>query len=217
MSHNNSARLIILILSALFYSTSSGSADTNVLFLSGGSGQPHSGHNGRINHHQLIPNFLRSGIKMTYSANLEDLNSENLRQYDAIILYKEFGVGQTDRLHALINFVEEGGGLVALHNSCAGSHNNKQFISFIGGQFARHGKGWFTATHVREQKNHPVLRNVPEFEVFDETYVHKNLSEDRLVLMVRDEKGQPEPWTWVRKQGKGRIFYSAYGLSLIHI
>ena len=29
--------------------------------------------------------------------------------------------------------------------------------------------------------------------------------------MVRDENGRREPWTWVRNQGNGRIFYSAYG------
>src|SRR5690606_39902159 len=29
----------------------------------------------------------------------------------------------------------------------------------------------------------------------------------RTVLMLRED----EPWTWVREQGKGRVFYTAYG------
>src|SRR5262249_51417155 len=44
------------------------------------------------------------------------------------------------------------------------------------------------------------------------TYVHtKHNAENRIVLETRDEKGKPEPWTWVRTQGKGRIFYTAWG------
>src|SRR5262249_22274958 len=34
---------------------------------------------------------------------------------------------------------------------------------------------------------------------------------NRLVLEFRDEKGRKEPWTWVRTQGKGRVFYTAWG------
>ena len=66
---------------------------TKVMFFSGGSGLPDSGHNGRINHHQLIPKFLRAGIKMTYVSDMKQLNPENLSQYDAVILYREFGSG----------------------------------------------------------------------------------------------------------------------------
>ena len=206
--------LIALFIIVYFPLSLHAEGGTNVLFFSGGSGQPDSGHNGRINHHQLIPKFLRAGIQMTYTSDMNQLNPNNLSQYDAVVLYREFGRGHLEQLDSLIDFVDKGGGLVALHNSCAGSHNHPKFIEFIGGQFDRHGKGWFTARHVKEQINHPILKKVPEFEVFDETYVHKNLSEDRTVLMVRDEKGRPEPWTWVRKHGKGRVFYSAYGHDL---
>ncbi|MFP6902799.1 MAG: PVC-type heme-binding CxxCH protein, partial [Verrucomicrobiia bacterium] len=51
----------------------------------------------------------------------------------------------------------------------------------------------------------------------DETYFHnKHNPKNRTVLMVRDAvKGdphtKPEPWTWVRTQGKGRVFYTASG------
>ena len=198
---------LIAFLFVVYFSLSlHAESGTKVLFFSGGSGQPDSGHNGRINHHQLIPRFLRAGIQMTYTSDMNQLNPNSLSQYNAVVLYREFGRGHLEQLESLIDFVGKGGGLVALHNSCAGSHNHPKFIEFIGGQFARHGKGWFTARKVKEQINHPILKKVPEFEVFDETYVHKNLSEDRTVLMVRDEKGRPEPWTWVRKHGKGRVF-----------
>ena len=80
------------ILFALSFSISiSAERLTKVMFFSGGSGQPNSGHNGRINHHQLIPKFLRYGIKMTYTSDMNQLNPNSLSQYDAVVLYREFG------------------------------------------------------------------------------------------------------------------------------
>src|SRR5205823_11102030 len=50
------------------------------------------------------------------------------------------------------------------------------------------------------------------FRTWDETYVHaKHNGKDRHVLQVRDERGSDEPWTWTRTEGKGRVFYTAYG------
>ncbi|HEX3314115.1 MAG TPA: PVC-type heme-binding CxxCH protein, partial [Gemmataceae bacterium] len=39
----------------------------------------------------------------------------------------------------------------------------------------------------------------------------KHNPENRTVLEYRDEKGKKEPWTWVRMQGKGHVFYTAWG------
>jgi type 1 glutamine amidotransferase len=49
------------------------------------------------------------------------------------------------------------------------------------------------------------------FETWDETYVHAKLNPDIIVLQERVEGDHHEPWTWVRTQGKGRVFYTAYG------
>ena len=183
----------------------------NVLFLGGGGGGPETAHNGRINHHKLIPDFLRSGIEMTYSDNLNDLNPQTLANYEAVILYIGARNDKPERILALISFVENGGGLVALHHTCGAFEGDKRFVSLVGGEFASHGSGWFSAKHVKGQSGHPALGGVPEFEVWDETYVHKSLSADRTDLQIRDENGRPEPWTWVRTQGKGRVFYTAHG------
>ena len=182
-----------------------------VLFLSGGGGEPNTGHNGRINHHKLKPSFLRAGIQMTYSSNLDHLDPEILARYDVIIMYLSAGNEKPNRVKALVEYIEKGGGLVALHNTCGAFEGTREFVDLIGGQFDRHGSGWFTATHVKDQEDHPILSGIEEFEVWDETYIHKNLNDDRTDLIMRDENGHSEPWAWVRNQGKGRVFYTAYG------
>ncbi|RZP23265.1 ThuA domain-containing protein, partial [bacterium] len=183
----------------------------NVLFLSAGSGEPNSSHNGKINHHKLRPKFLRNNMNITYSSNLNSLSVNILSKYDAIIMYLGAPNEKPERISALINYVEAGGGLVALHNTSAAFGGDKDFVNLIGGEFDRHGSGRFKARIINGKENHPALKGVAEFEVWDETYIHKNLNEDRIDLMVRDENGRREPWVWVRNQGKGRVFYSAYG------
>ncbi len=56
------------------------------------------------------------------------------------------------------------------------------------------------------------MQGLRPFATWDETYVHtKHNTKDRTVLQVRAEGNGDEPWTWVRTQGKGRVFYTAYG------
>src|SRR5439155_19464780 len=60
--------------------------------------------------------------------------------------------------------------------------------------------------------DHPILKGFKGFESWDETYVHaKHNEKDRTVLEYRMEGDKKEPWTWVRTQGKGRVFYTAWG------
>jgi type 1 glutamine amidotransferase len=83
------------------------------------------------------------------------------------------------------------------------------YIALVGAQFLKHGTGEFTATIV--QPNHPVLDGIQPFQVWDETYVHTKINPEKTVLMERVDDSGREPWTWVREQGKGRVFYTAYG------
>ena len=184
-----------------------------VLFLGGGGSGSDTGHNGRINHHKLVPDFLRSGIEMTYSNNPNDLNPLTLSNYEVVIMYRGIAKNseESDWVGNLVTFVENGGGFVAIHHTSDAFKDSDDFVALVGGQFARHGSGCFCAQHVMGQAGHPALGGIAEFETWDETYEHKNLNEDRTDLQVRDEKGRPEPWTWVREQGKGRVFYTAYG------
>ncbi len=56
------------------------------------------------------------------------------------------------------------------------------------------------------------MKGFKGFESWDETYVHtKHNEKGRTVLEYRMEGEHKEPWTWVRGQGKGRVFYTAWG------
>jgi putative membrane-bound dehydrogenase-like protein len=105
--------------------------------------------------------------------------------------------------------VESGKGLIPIHSASYCFRNSPTYVKMVGGQFKSHKTGTFS-TEIVDAK-HPIMQGFTPFETWDETYVHSELQPDNHLLQVRDEGGRKEPWTWTRTQGKGRIFYTAYG------
>ena len=158
----------------------------------------------------LAISLFKEGINLTYTTDLADLNAENLSHYDGLIIYANYDYLAPEQEQAMKEFVESGKGMIPLHSASGCFKNSEWYIKTIGGQFKSHGTGSFKGTIV--DKKHPVMQGVPEFTTsWDETYVHQNLNPDMTVLMTRQEGNRAEPYTWVRNQGKGRVFYTAYG------
>lgn len=212
---------ILLLSSFLFVScvkkASSGSIQSNihltkrraeVLFL-GNKGKHHD--SGRYAPWLAISLF-KEGINLTYTVDLNDLNRENLSHYDGLIIYANHDSLSISQENAMKEFVESGKGLIPLHSASGCFKNSDWYIKTIGGQFKSHGQGAFSTTIIN--KNHPVTKGISEFVTsWDETYIHQNLNPDMKVLMTRQEGARQEPYTWVRNEGKGRVFYTAYGHS----
>ncbi len=138
------------------------------------------------------------------------LNAETLGHYDALMLYANHGSIKPEEFKALSDFVESGHGFLPIHCASACFVNEPKFIAMVGGKFKSHQTGVFKSTIVN--KTHPVMHGVEEWETFDETYVHSDLNEQgRTLLMERVEGDHHEPWTWIREQGRGRVFYTASG------
>ena len=159
----------------------------------------------------LAAPLARRGIQLTHAWTPEEaLAPETLAHYDALMIYANHETISPAQERALLDFVEGGKGLVAIHCASYMFRESARYIPLIGGQFLRHGTGEFTAEIVAP--DHPALEGVKPFETWDETYVHtRHNPVNRTVLMERvDDEGR-EPYTWVRTHGKGRVFYTAYG------
>jgi putative membrane-bound dehydrogenase-like protein len=158
---------------------------------------------------QVIPELAKEGINLIYSTSPADLNSQNLSNFDAVLLYAKYDSIAPAQEKALLDFVNSGKGFLAVHSAAESFPNSPAYIRLVGGELDHHGTGAFTASILHSE--HPVTLGVTPFETTDETFVHKNLAADRIVLMQRTEGTRQEPVTWVRNQGKGRVFYTAYG------
>uniref|UniRef100_UPI000B83C026 PVC-type heme-binding CxxCH protein n=1 Tax=Algoriphagus locisalis TaxID=305507 RepID=UPI000B83C026 len=176
-----------------------------VLFL----GHVSEHHNSRLYAPWLATALFASGINITYTEKLEDLNKENLSKYDGLVIYANHDVLSKEQEAAMKSFVEGGKGLIPLHSAAGCFKNSDWYIETIGGQFASHGEGDFTGTIVAP--NNAIMKGLEPFETWDETYVHQRINPDMTVLIERVDGDHKEPYTWTRNVGKGRVFYTAYG------
>jgi uncharacterized protein len=159
---------------------------------------------------QITPVLAGRGIRVTYTERVDDLNPETLAKHDALLIYANINEIKPAQEKALIDYVEGGGAFVPLHCASYCFLNSPRYIALVGAQFLRHGTGTFDTKIV--DGSHPIMKGIEPFRTWDETYVHhKHNEEGRHLLQVRAEGTTEEPWTWVRTQGKGRVFYTAYG------
>jgi putative membrane-bound dehydrogenase-like protein len=159
---------------------------------------------------QITPVLAGRGIDVTYTENIGDLNPETLARYDALLIYANITAIGPEQEKALVDYVRNGGGFVPLHCASYCFLNSPAYVALVGAQFLRHGTGEFETKVV--DPAHPIMRGFVPFKTWDETYVHtKHNEKNRHLLQTRAEGKSAEPWTWVRTEGQGRVFYTAYG------
>jgi putative membrane-bound dehydrogenase-like protein len=158
---------------------------------------------------QLEPALTQAHIRYTYTESLEDLNPDKLAGYDCIVIYANHTKISPEQEKSLMDFVNNGGGLVALHCASYCFLNSTNYLELVGARFKSHKTGDFEETVLTS--DHPVLQGVGPIKSWDETYVHEKHNTNRIVLAERVEGELHEPYTWVRTSGKGRVFYTAWG------
>jgi putative membrane-bound dehydrogenase-like protein len=194
-----------IFLSAIVANAESEPKPIKLLFL-GDTGH----HQPRERFAQLQPVLDKRGIELTYTDQAADLNPKTLAPYDGLIIYANITKISPEQEKALLDFVEKGKGFIPIHCASYCFLNSPKYVDLVGAQFLRHGTGVFRTTIA--EPNHPIMKGFSGFESWDETYVHtKHNTKDRIVLEYRVDKNDKEPWTWVRTQGKGRVFYTAWG------
>jgi type 1 glutamine amidotransferase len=172
----------------------------------------------------------------TISGDVSVLQADNLRQYDAVYLNNNVGTttdvfGTPELRQGLLDYVTNGGGLVASHGTSVASPNWKEFGLLLGASGASHRESDEKAlVHVEDPSN-PIMRAFKgqSFDLIDEFYrFQAPFSRERLhVLMtvdaasVNEEQGRcygrcfrddgDYAVTWIRQEGKGRVFYTALG------
>lgn len=148
----------------------------------------------------------KRGIHLTFERRIGALSPAALANFGVLLVYANHQPLPPATVAAMKGFVEGGGGLVAVHGeSSVFKREHDDFVKLVGGQAEVLGGEIFTARVVEPQ--HPLMKGYVPFETWDETRRHRQLADDLTVLQRHGE----EPWTWVRTQGKGRVFYTAHG------
>lgn len=169
-----------------------------------------AGHQPRTRYQIIRPVLAARGIHVDYADSLEVLRPETLSRYDGLIIYANHPRIAPEQEKALVEYVASGKGFIPIHCASYCFLNSPRYVALVGAQFRSHGSGVFRPRVVRP--DHPIMQGYEPFSSWDETYVHTRHNEQgRTVLEVRTDGDMQEPWTWVRHEGKGRVFYTAWG------
>ena len=152
----------------------------------------------------LVSSLARRGIQLiTLSASADAITAETLRHYDALMIYGD----QTftpEQQKALAGFVDGGKAVLAVHTPSLVS------------QVASQGPGAQALPAAVSPDivaaAHPIMKGVEAFATTDEGPAPAPpTGTETTVLMQRTLGPGREAFTWVRTQGKGRMFYTGYG------
>jgi type 1 glutamine amidotransferase len=114
-------------------------------------------------------------------------------------------------LARLLRWIRGGGAFVGLHAASNTFPERPQFARMLGAQFKAHpfvGRGRVVVA----DRRHPATRGLPaSFVVDDEFYVFQTSPRRRAHVLARRASARDEPLVWWRREGRGRVFYSALG------
>ena len=154
-------------------------------------------------------------------------NAKNLDYFDAVFFYTTGELTLDDSQKAdLLSFVrEDGKGFIGSHAAIDTLYKWPEYGEMIGGYFDLHPWNQFQASVIVEDRDHPATRRFPPtFTITDEIYQVKEFSRERVRVLMRLDPDKTDlanknvhrtdqdfAVAWVRKYGKGRVFYSTFG------
>ncbi len=178
-------------------------------------------------------------FEVVQSNELDMFSKEKLRQFDAVILNNNCSKGPGRNLFLdilgkgkeeeaallegnLIDFVAEGGGLVAIHGAIVIFNNSERFSDLLGGSFDFHPAQQEVTINLVEPE-HPLVKafegkpfvHVDEPYLFNKAYAKKNfrpllvMDAEKLNCGSAQQKAESDVRyvSWIKKHGQGRVFY----------
>jgi uncharacterized protein len=140
-----------------------------------------------------------------------------LAGYDGVVFANTTGDLPLPDRQAFVNWVAAGHAFVGIHSATDTYHGWPPFIEMIGGEFESHGPQ-AKVDLLPQDKAHPATKGMASpTTVFDEIYLYKSFSRDRVHMLLALDKHPNEgtpgyfPLAWTRTPGKGRVFYTALG------
>lgn len=148
-------------------------------------------------------------IELTHIRSLNDLENLDTSGYQAMVLYyhqKQIG---RDALGVFEKFVNDGGGVLAIHSATASFKDSPRYFEILGGRFSHHGP--VVSFDIDPlPTGEAVFTDVGSFTVHDELYLH-DLQPGNQVHFTAIYDGEQQPMIWTRTVGHGRVCYFVPG------
>lgn len=168
----------------------------------------------------------RSGLfDTTVTQDVGAFTRENLKKYDVVMFYTtgELPMTQAEK-DAFINFVRSGHGFVGVHSATDTFYEWQDYLQLIGGYFNDHPWHQQVTVNVADPSSPIVSFLGKSFQVNDEIYQIADFQYKTSHVLLRLDPNSVDlhkpnvhfrfygwPLAWTRRDGKGRVFYTALG------
>ncbi len=162
-----------------------------------------------------------SGYQLIPTYDLDHLLGLTANQFDIVLSYTSLSKhrpGQNDtgpeklsdnQVAALESWVQQGGGLLAVHCGTVVGESSPSLARLLGGHFLEHPPQ-FAYSVFPISPHHPITADVEAFTVHDEFYIEKT-EPDINLHMVGIDRGVAYPMVWSKSEGQGRVAHIAPG------
>ncbi len=198
-------------------------ANLKVLWLGGGPAAPV--HDPAAMRDVLKPVFEAAGMTVDYKTNETILQADSLGRYDVLYIYNakkgkatdgtvDLTAAQEDALYA---WVRAGHTIIGVHSANSSYLANPRYLQLFGGEFTTHGDTEAYKYITVVNASHPAMQGVSappaagDAAYWDEGREAKFTKTDTVMLERAKANGKQEPWTWVRPEGKGWVYYTSSG------
>ncbi len=207
---------------ALLSAFSAQAQNIRVLFLGGGSTTPHDP---LAMSQVMIPVMQRNGMTVDYRTNESVLNVDSLSRYQVMFIYNNKKGSAADgtpdlttaQENALYGWVDAGHVIVGVHSANSSYLGNPRYLQLFGAAFTIHGDTAAYRYITIVNPGHPAMLGVSappatgNAAYWDEGREAQFSKNDTIMLARARANGTQEPWTWVRPEGNGWVYYTSSG------
>lgn len=173
------------------------------------------------------------GLKVTVGSDYRD--HENIAAADLLLTYTNNVIPDVKELSSLDSFLSGGKRWFALHGTNAvidfdfdtgkvsAPRTAPEFVGMLGSQFIAHPPV-MTFPVLKSEQQHPLIEDLPEFEVEDELYLSEMHGDNEVLLYTNyngaSQRGfeewqwfddQPRPLLYIHKHAAGEVLYFMLG------
>ncbi|MBN1285842.1 MAG: ThuA domain-containing protein [Anaerolineae bacterium] len=163
----------------------------------------------------LAEQLRKHDFEVTLADTLDAFCTTDLAALDLVVPNWTMGEITREQISPLLKAVGAGAvGVAGLHGGLGDSfRSNTDYQYMAGGQFICHpgGDGTFYMVHI-DGAPHPITEGIEDFQVRSEQY-YMHVDPANTVLATTRFGEVVMPVVWIKRFGKGRVFYSSLGHS----
>lgn len=160
---------------------------------------------------QGLQGLAAQGFHFAFIEDAQAWSSELMALFPVVILAKSNNISSVNEAgwmapgveQAFVDYVQQGGGLLAIHSGTAGYQETTQLRSLLGGVFVQHPEQ--CPVTVTPLSGHPMTEGVTPFTLPEEHY-HVKMDGCKVDIFITTESQHgSQPGGWRRAEGRGRV------------